>query len=93
MAKQYLMLRISSFRAQELSQDMGVPEALFRVPPQRRARFFDHLCDAEAGHTHLTAYPPVREGTTGMRDSPAPARGECEASRGQPVLRRSADSV
>jgi len=59
MVKQYLMLRISSFRARELSQDMWVPEAPFRVPSHRRASFFDYLCDAEAGHRHLVAYPPV----------------------------------
>ena len=64
MAKQYLMLRISSFRAQELSQDKWVLEELFRVPSQRREHFFAHLCDAEAGNRHLTAYPPVQEGTT-----------------------------
>ena len=45
--------------AEELSQDMWVPEAPFRVPSQRRASFFDYLCDAEAGHGHLVAYPPV----------------------------------
>ena len=64
MVKQYLMLRISAFRAEELSADMGVAETPFRVPPQHQERFFAYLCDEEAGKKHLTAYPPVHEGAT-----------------------------
>ena len=61
MAKQFLMQRISSFRAAEVSQELGMPDAPFRVPPESRARFFDHVCDAAAGRQYLQVYPSVRE--------------------------------
>ena len=79
MAKQYLMKRISSFRVLELPEVLGVPDELFRVPPERRACFFDHLCDAAAGCRHLLAYPPVHLCGIGTSDVSSAARGELEA--------------
>lgn len=59
MAKQFLMLQISSFRASEMSDRLTGPNEPFYVPIELRGRFFDHLCDSSGGRRYLSAYPPV----------------------------------
>ena len=59
MAKQFLMKRISSFKAVELSDEHVEPGATFAVPAQMRSRFFDHLCEEDPVVAHLQSYPPV----------------------------------
>ena len=61
MVKQFLMKRISSFRAAKLSTDNLEPGTAFIVPSQLRQRFFDHLCENGPAISHLESYPPVGE--------------------------------
>ena len=59
MVKQFLMQRISTFGAAELSEDSIRPGSAFRVPLQGRTGFFDHLCQEDPAALHLKSYPPV----------------------------------
>jgi len=59
MVKQFLMLRISSFRADVLPDGVIGPDIPFRVSPEHHRRFLDHVCDLGAAREHLSAYPPV----------------------------------
>ena len=59
MFKQFLMQRISTFRAGELSEDIADPWSPFIVPVAMRARFLDYLCQVDPARAHLTSYPRV----------------------------------
>ena len=59
MLKQFLMLRISSFRAAVLPESIVGPNVPFHVPIECHARFLAHVCDHEAAHTFRSAYPAV----------------------------------
>ena len=59
MVKQFLMQRISTFRAGELSEDIADPWSPFIVPVAMRARFLDYLCHVDPARAHLTSYPRV----------------------------------
>jgi len=59
MIKQFLMLRISSYRARFLSENVLAPEAAFHIPPGMYSDFFAWVSDAEAGAEYLSAYAPV----------------------------------
>lgn len=59
MVKQFLMQRISTFRAAELSDDSFGPDQPFIVPSSLRKSFFDHLCAEEPAQQHLKSYPVV----------------------------------
>ena len=72
MVKQFLMQRISSFRGQELSEDMADPWSPFIVPVAMRRRFFDYLCQEGPAREHLMSYPRV--GKSVALGEPA---GEC----------------
>ena len=72
MVKQFLMQRISSFRGQELSEDVADPWSPFIVPVAMRRRFFDYLCQEGPAREHLMSYPRV--GKSVALGEPA---GEC----------------
>ena len=60
MVKQFLMKRISCFRAQHLSHDEILsPDVRCEVPQNLRDLFAAYLCDATAAEEFLSAYPPV----------------------------------
>ena len=59
MIKQFLMLRISSFRATSLSDDILAPNVDFHIPHDQYTQFFDWVNDSEAAETYLRAYAPV----------------------------------
>ena len=62
MVKQFLMLRISSFMADELKLDAFEPCTSFNVPLDKHASFFNHLCEASSGNDFLASYAPVSQG-------------------------------
>ena len=59
MAKQFLMHRISSFRATQLSEATMRPGTQFVVPVEMRANFLDYLCEDAPAVEHLKVYPRV----------------------------------
>ena len=59
LVKQFLMQRISTFRAGELSEDIADPWSPFIVPVTMRARFVDYLCQVGPARAHLMSYPRV----------------------------------
>ena len=61
MVKQFLMLRISSFLADEFQLDTLGPGTSFHIPLDMRDRFFDHLCEASIGCEFLSSYAPVAD--------------------------------
>ena len=61
MAKQFLMQRISCFRAEFLKETVTCPGIPCTVPVERRGEFEKSLLDWESARTFLKAYPPVTE--------------------------------
>ena len=59
MAKQFLMKRISSFRAEELAEQLVGPGMPFVVRFEKQSRFFEYLCQIGPAVEHLSAYPDV----------------------------------
>ena len=59
MAKQFLTLRISSFRAAVMPDEAIGPEIPLCIREDARSRFFKHVCDTSAAHEYLSRYPPV----------------------------------
>ena len=59
MAKQFLMNRISGFRAEELAEQLVEPGMPFVVPFEKQSRFFEYLCQIGPAVEHLSAYPDV----------------------------------
>ena len=60
MIKQFLMLRISSFRANSLFQEILTPNVEFHIPYDMYTHFLDWVNDYEAAKAYLLAYAPVR---------------------------------
>ena len=59
MVKQFLMQRISAFRAAQLSNGSVRPGTTFVVPKDMQSHFFDYLCEEEPAIKHLDCYPDV----------------------------------
>ena len=59
MIKQFLMLRISSFRATYLSENILSPNDDFRIPPDQYDHFFNWVNNSEAAEAYLRTYAPV----------------------------------
>jgi hypothetical protein len=67
MAKQFLMKRISSFRAEKLTEELMVPGMPFVVPSERQSSFLEYLCQSGPAHEHLSAYPDVGKSSSTAR--------------------------
>ena len=61
MVKQFLMKRISSFRAQYLKDQNLVPNSPCLVPQDMWDAFAEHLTDRTSAQAFLAVYPPVHE--------------------------------
>ena len=59
MIKQYLMQRISGFRAEFLSQVNLAPNVPFHIPHDKYESFFKWVNDSAAAKAYLLAYAPV----------------------------------
>ena len=57
--KQFLMQRISSFRARFLSQVILAPDVPFNIPTAKYTEFFAWVSDARAAEEYLLAYALV----------------------------------
>ena len=57
MAKQFLMKRISSFRAEELAEELVGPDIAFVIRSEQHVRFFEHLCEMGSAMEHLSVPP------------------------------------
>jgi len=67
MVKQFLMKRISSFRAQCLLDQNLAPDSPCLVPTKSWNAFVQHLTDCKSAQAFLAGYPPVHE-VTGQSD-------------------------
>ena len=63
MVKQFLMKRISSFRAQYLLDPNLAPDSPCLVPNESWDAFAKHLTDRKSAEAFLAGYPPVHEVT------------------------------
>ena len=63
MVKQFLMKRISSFRAQYLLDPNLAPDSPCLVPKESWDAFAKHLTDRKSAQAFLAGYPPVHEVT------------------------------
>ena len=61
MVKQFLMKRISSFRAQYLKDQKLAPNSPCLVPKDIWDAFAEHLTDRKSAQVFLAVYPPVHE--------------------------------
>jgi len=59
MVKQYLMNRISSFRADELAEQSVGQDGPFVVRRDKQSCFFQYLCQLNPANKHISAYPLV----------------------------------
>ncbi len=52
-----LLKRISSFRAEELTEQVVGPDMPFVVRFEKRSHFFEYLCQIDPAVEHLATYP------------------------------------
>ncbi len=69
MVKQFLMLQISSFRANAMSDNIGGTATDFHVPLALRSQFFEHLCNQAAGSEYISRYPIVARSPTASNEA------------------------